>query len=144
MFEGEFKAQLCWGYGDCVYLLTSESRIVRKLKLGKGTNSLSNGTYSETTENRYNGTFEIINEWRSVTSGIIGGMKFYKGALYIGIKGENGIQKIKFTTSGNMVIEYIKVFEQVGTMQGLEIKGDILYAFTDSKGYSINLADTLY
>lgn len=144
MFEGEFKAQLCWGYGDCVYLLTSESRIVRKLKLGKGTNSLSNGTYSETTENRYNGTFEIINEWRSVTSGIIGGMKFYKGALYIGIKGENGIQKIKFTTSGNMVIEYIKVFEQAGTMQGLEIKGDILYAFTDSKGYSINLADTLY
>ena len=144
MFTGEFKAQLCWGYGDYVYLLTSESRIVRKLKLGKGTNKLANGTYTEETEDRYNGTFEIINEWRSVTTGIIGGMKFYKGVLYIGIKGEYGIQKIKFATNGNMLVEYIKVSEQVGTMQGLDVKDGVLYAFTDSKGYSINLIDTLY
>ena len=144
MFTGEFKAQLCWGYGDYVYLVTSELRIVRKLKLGKGTDQLTNGTYTEETADRYNGTFDIINEWRTVTPGIIGGMKFYKGSLYIGIKGDYGIQKIKFATNGNMLVEYIKVYEKAGTMQGLDVKDGVLYAFTDGRGYSINLIDTLY
>lgn len=139
MFEGEYKAQVCWGYGDNVYLLTTESRIVRRLRLGKGTEQLSNGQYTETTSDRYNGTFEVQKTWRTTHSGIIGGMTHYQGELYIGIKGEYGIRKMSFTSDGTILLTDLKVNGQGGTMQGLDIKDGIMYAFTDSRGYKILL-----
>ena len=143
MFVGEFKAQLCWECGDNVILLTSESRIIRRLKLGKGTEQLTNGTYTETTDDRYNGTFEILSEHRTPHTAIMGGMKFHNGYLYVGAKGNYPIRRFQLCTNGGLKIDDICVNDCHGTMQGIDIKDGILYAYTNERGYKINLIDTI-
>lgn len=140
-FTGEFKAQLCWGEDstDYVFLMTNEHRTIRKLRLGKGTNDLGNGTIiGNCGENDYNGTYEVIQIWRTEHSDVVGGFKFYNGCLYSGVKGDIGIRKMELCSNGHIQNSYIMPANKSGTMQGLDIVGDTMYAYTDSAGYKIN------
>lgn len=129
-FTGEYKAQLCWGdYNtDIVYLLTSDNRIIRELQLNK------NGT-------EYDGTYTVLKTYYTNTSDIMGGFLYYNGCLYTGVKGEFGIRKMKLCSNGYIENEYLKPIGKVGDMQGIAISNGFMYAYTDSKGYKINIAD---
>lgn len=126
-FTGEYKAQLCWGYDntDIVYLATSDNRIIRKLKLLKSGDN-------------YNGKYEVLGTYYSSKIDIIGGMIFYNGYLYFGVKGEYGIRKCKLKSDGFFDSEYIQIDGKVGDMQGLAIVNNEMYAYTDTKGYKFN------
>lgn len=138
---GEFKCQLCWGYEsqDIVYMFTSDSQILRKVLLGKGSENLGAGTFvAGKASNEYNGSYSIQNTWRSRTSDTLGGMLFYKGNIYIGVKGENCIRKCIPLSNGYFDSEYIPIPKQ-GDMQGLAISDNEAYAFTDYKGYKFSV-----
>lgn len=141
-FVGEYKAQICWGdvSTDFIYLMTCDNRIVRKLKLGKGTNNLGNGTFiNGKLESEYNGTYSIEGIWRSIKSDIMGGLKYYNGYLFTGVKGdEYCIRKMSLCTNGQIKNEYILVNNKYGAMQGIDVKDNIFYAYTDGRGYKIN------
>lgn len=129
-FEGEGKAQLCWGEdsSDIVYLMTCDNRVIRKLKLNK-------------TEGNYNGTYEVLNTWFSEVSDIMGGFIYYKGCLYTGVKGQYGIRKMKLCSNGKILNSYIHPIDKIGDMQGLAIGNDYFYAYTDYAGYRINISE---
>lgn len=139
---GEFKGQLCWGYPstDIVYLFTNDNSILRKVLLGRGANNLGSGVFiSGTSDTRYNGSYQILNTWRSRTQDILGGMLFYKGFIYTGVKGSNNIRKCIPLNNGYFDSEYIPLAGATGDMQGLDIANDYVYAFTDYKGYKFNV-----
>ncbi|MDK0666942.1 hypothetical protein P5F12_03855 [Clostridium perfringens] len=127
-FQGEYKAQLCWGYdnSDIIYLATSDNRVIRKLKLTKNQ------------EGQYTGEYQVLKTYYSRTTDIIGGMLFYNGNLYFGVKGEYGIRKCILKSNGFFDSEYIQIENKIGDMQGLAIVNNFLYAYTDSKGYKFN------
>ena len=129
-FTGEFKCQLCWGDSstDYVYLMTSENRIIRKLQLTKD----SSGNYT--------GEYKVVGTWRSTQADINGGFKYYNGYLLSGIKGDYGIRKMELCSNGRIKETYIHPNNKYGAMQGLDVYGDYLYAYTDGKGYRINIS----
>lgn len=127
-FVGEFKAQICWGSPstDFIYLMTCDNRIVRKLLLGK-------------TNGEYDGTYQVVNTWRTTKSDIVGGFKFYNGHLWVGVKGdEYCLRKMKLCTNEFIENEYILINNKYGVMQSIDIKDGIFYAYTDGKGYKID------
>lgn len=141
-FTGEFKAQLCWGdeSTDFVFLMTNEHRIIRKLKLGKGAEDLGNGTIiPDCGENDYNGTYAVIQKWRTEHSDVVGGFKYHNGCLYSAVKGDIGIRKMELCSNGHILNSYIAPFNKVGQMQGIDIVDGTMYAYTDSVGYRIDM-----
>lgn len=131
-FKGEFKAQLCWGDSstDYVFLLTCENRIIRKLLLNK-------------VSGEYDGTYTVVGKWMSTQEDVMGGFKYYNGCLYTGVKGDYGVRKMKLCSNGKFTNEYLVPNNMIGTMQGIDIKNDILYAFTTDRGYKIDYVKTL-
>ena len=141
-FDGEFKAQTCWGseLGDDIYLLTCDHRILRKLTLGKGSNNLGNGIFnSNAGDTEYNGTFSIDGVWKTWNTDTIGGFIFFKGCLYSGVKGDKGIRKMELCANGQIKNSYIIIENFVGDMQGIDIKNDKVYAYTDTHGYCFDV-----
>ncbi|MCK1982241.1 MULTISPECIES: hypothetical protein [Peribacillus] len=139
---GEWKGQLCWGYGssDIVYLFTNDNRILRKILLGKGTNNLGSGTFIEgSAATRYNGSYSILNTWYSRTVDTLGGMFFHEGYIYTGVKGANNIRKCIPLNNGYFDSEYRPILNATGDMQGVSISDGQVYAFTDYKGYKFSL-----
>lgn len=138
----EYKAQLCWGYGDSVFLMTNDNRTIRKINLAKGSERLTFGVFQEDKlENKFNGTYEIVGTWYSRTSDVMGGFLYHKGYLYTGIKGQYGIRKNILKSNGYFDSEYLPFSPLQGDMQGIGIHSDSFYAFTDYKGYSIKVSD---
>ena len=85
----ESKCQLCWGYDstDIIYMCTDDCRVIRKILLGKGSDNKGTGVFIEgAAESDYNGSYTILNTWISRQKDTHGGMIFYKGHLYIGVK----------------------------------------------------------
>lgn len=143
-FTGEFKAQLCWGdeTTDFVFLMTDEHRIIRKLKLGKGSENLGSGNLiANCGENDYNGTYKVIQKWRTEHQDVVGGFKYYNGCLYSGVKGDIGIRKMELCSNGHIMNSYITPANKIGVMQGVDIVDGKMYAYTDSAGYRINMED---
>jgi hypothetical protein len=143
-FTGEYKGQLCWGYesSDIVYLFTNENRILRKISLGKGTNNLGSGVFiSGVASDKYNGSYAVLNKWISRTEDTLGGMFFYKGYIYTGVKGTYGIRKCIPLNDGYFDSQYLQITTKTGDMQGLGTKDAYTYAFTDLKGYKFNVSD---
>ena len=70
-------------------------------------------------------------------------MKYYKGRLYTGIKGDYGIRKMKLCSDGTIQNEYIHPNNMVRVMQGIDIYNSYMYAFTDTAGYKIIESDIL-
>lgn len=141
---GEYKGQLCWGYEstDIVYLFTNDNRILRKILLGKGTDNKGTGTFIDGTDaDRYNGSYTILNTWQSRTVDTLGGMFFYKGFIYTGVKGENNIRKCIPLSNGFFDSVYIPIVGATGDMQGLAIDSGSVFAFTDYKGYKFNVSE---
>lgn len=141
---GEYKGQLCWGYesSDIVYLFTNDNRIIRKILLGKGTENKGLGTFIDgTASDRYNGSYSIINTWISRTDDILGGMFFYKGSIYSGVKGSNNIRKCILLNNGYFDSEYIPIVGATGDMQGIAIYNNEVYAYTDYKGYKFSVSE---
>lgn len=128
-FEGESKAQLCWGYDDTdiIYLATNDNRIIRKLELLKDANG------------EYTGQYNILKTYRSRISDIVGGMFFHEGCVYFGVKGEYGIRKCILKHDGYFDSEYIQIEGKQGDMQGICVYNDEVYAYTDSKGYKFSV-----
>lgn len=141
IFDGEYKAQLCFGYGDNAYLATSDNRVIRKLKLCKGSVQGSYGTFVSRTDGGYNGTYNILGTWRSHKTDTIGGMAFYKGSIYFGVKGKYGIRKCIMKSDGYFDSEYIVIDGFVGDMQGIAIYQDKVYAYSDTEGYKFDLSE---
>lgn len=143
VFDGEYKAQLCWGEenGDIVYLATSDNRYIRKLQLCTGTTRGAYGNYIAREDNGYNGTYEILGTWYSRTIDIIGGMIYYKSNIYFGVKGDFGIRKCILKSDGYFDSEYIHISNKIGDMQGLAIYNNEVYAYTDSKGYKFSTTE---
>ena len=129
-FTGEFKAQLCWGdpSTDYIYLMTCDNRIIRKLQLMKN----ENGDYT--------GEYNVVGVWRTTQSNVNGGFKYYNGYLLSGIKGEYGIRKMELCSNGRIKDTYIHPNNKIGDMQGVDVFGEKLYAYTDSRGYSIDIS----
>lgn len=129
-FEGEYKAQLCWGdyNSDIVYLLTSDNRVIRELQLNK-------------TNNIYDGTYTVLNTYYTNTTGIVGGFIYHKGCLYTGIKGDIGVRKMTLCSDNGIYNEYIKITGKVGDVQGIAIQDDSMIVYTDSKGYKLSLSE---
>lgn len=127
-FTGEFKAQLCWGDSstDYVYLMTCDNRIIRKLLLNK-------------IEGVYDGSYSVEGTWRTTLSDTNGGFKYCNGYLLSGVKGKYGIRKMELCTNGRIVDTYIHPNNMIGAMQGLDVKDDYLYAYTDNSGYKIDI-----
>ena len=130
IFNGEFKAQLCWGEEDkdYIYLATCDNRYIRKLQLCTGTTQGTYGNYVQRTDGGYNGTYEIINTWYSRTSDTIGGMMYYKGYIFFGIKGDYGIRKCILKSDGYFDSEYLHPSGKAGDMQGLHLYNNEIYA----------------
>ena len=128
-FTGEFKAQLCWGdpSTDYVYLMTCDNRIIRKLQLTKDESGV------------YTGGYTVAGTWRSTQADINGGFKYYNGYLLSGIKGDYGIRKMELCSNGRIKETYIHPNNKYGAMQGLDVNAEYLYAYTDGKGYRINI-----
>ena len=128
-FTGEFKCQLCWGdpSTDYVYLMTCDNRIIRKLQLTKGEDGI------------YTGEYTVVGTWRSSQADINGGFKYYNGYLLSGVKGAYGIRKMELCHNGRIKETYIHPNNKSGDMQGLEVNAEYLYAYTDAKGYRINI-----
>ena len=106
--------------------MTCDNRIIRKLLLNK-------------TDGVYNGSYSVESTWRTTKSDINGGFKYYNGYLLSGVKGEYGIRKMELCTNGRIKDTYIHPNNMIGTMQGLDVKDEYLYAYTDSSGYKINI-----
>jgi hypothetical protein len=143
-FTTEWKGQLCWGYDstDIVYLMTNDNQILRKVKLGKGSENLGSGVFIEgTSVDRYNGSYAILNTLYSRVRDTMGGMFFYKGCIYTGVKGENNIRKCTPLTNGYFNTKYISLVSSTGDMQGITIDSGLVYAFTDYKGYKFNISE---
>ena len=138
VFDGEYKAQLCWGYDDYIFLATSDNRYIRKLQLCKGRTQGTYGAYVERTDGGYNGTYEIIGTWYSRTTDIIGGMVYHNGYIYFGVKGTYGIRKCLLKSDGFFDSEYIHIRNKEGDMQGIAIYNNEVYAYSDSSGYKFN------
>lgn len=135
-FTGEYKAQLCWGEdgSDYVYLLTCENTVIRKLLL----------TTDETGE--YTGEYTVVKTYRSTVKSIVGGFFYYNGCLYTGVKGEYCVRKMTLcdnmfdiSLDGFIKSEYLPISDVIGTTQGIDVKGNDMYVFTDSRGYKINV-----
>ena len=128
-FTGEFKCQLCWGdpSTDYVYLMTCDNRIIRKLQLTKGEDGI------------YTGEYTVVGTWRSSQADVNGGFKYYNGYLLSGVKGVYGIRKMELCHNGRIKETYIHPNNKSGDMQGLEVNAEYLYAYTDTKGYRINI-----
>lgn len=128
-FTGEFKCQLCWGdpSTDYVYLMTCDNRIIRKLQLAKDESG------------NYTGEYTVAGTWRTTLSGVNGGFTYCNGYLLSGVKGDYGIRKMELCTNGRIKETYIHPNNKNGAMQGLAIKDECLYAFTDGRGYKINV-----
>ena len=143
VFPGEYKAQLCWAEpsGDHVFLATSDNRYIHKLLLHKGSSQGTYGTLVQRDDGDYNGTYDLVGTWHSRTTDIIGGMCYYKGAVYFGVKGSYGIRKCNLKSDGYFDCEYIYINGKVGDMQGLAIYNDEVYAYSDSRGYKFPLAE---
>ena len=139
LFSGEYKAQLCWGYDDYVFLATSDNRYIRKLKLCTGTTQGTYGTYVERTDGGYNGTYEIVGTWYSRTTDTIGGMLYHNGHIYFGVKGYYGIRKCLLKSNGFFDSEYIHIRTKEGDMQGIAIYNNEVYAYSDSSGYMFDV-----
>lgn len=139
VFVGQYKAQLCWGTGDIVYLATSDNRYIYKLQLQTGTTQGTYGTYVERTDGGYNGTYEILGEWYSRTIDIIGGMCYHNGHIYFGVKGAYGIRKCLLKSDGFFDSEYIHIRNKDGDMQGIAIYNNEVYAYSDSSGYKFDI-----
>jgi hypothetical protein len=137
-FTGEYKGQLCWGYEttDICYLMTNDNRTLRKIKLGKGSNNLGSGVFLEgKLDTEYNGSYSVINTWQSRKQDILGGMFFYKGYVFTGVKGEYGVRKCIPLDNGYFDTEYLQISGKQGDMQGIAEQDSIMYLLTDYKGY---------
>lgn len=129
-FTGEFKAQLCWGdpSTDYIYLMTCDNRIIRKLQLMKNE------------DGDYTGEYDVVGVWRTTQSDINGGFKYYNGYLLSGIKGEYGIRKMELCSNGRIKDTYIHPNNKDGNMQGIDVVDGKLYAYTEARGYLIDIA----
>lgn len=143
VFPGQYKAQLCWAEpsGDHVFLATSDNRYIHKLLLHKGDSQGTYGTMVQRDDGGYNGTYDLVGTWYSRTTDIIGGMCYYKGAVYFGVKGSYGIRKCILKSDGYFDSEYIYINGKAGDMQGIAIHNDEVYAYSDSSGYKFPLAE---
>lgn len=140
VFVGQYKAQLCWGVGDIVYLATSDNRYIYKLQLQTGTTQGTYGDYVARADGGYNGTYEILGTWYSRTTDIIGGMCYHNGYIYFGVKGAYGIRKCLLKSDGFFDSEYIHIHDKVGDMQGIAIYNNEVYAYSDSSGYKFDIS----
>lgn len=137
----ESKCQLCWGYDntDIIYMCTDDCRVIRKILLGKGDDNKGLGNFIlNTPENEYNGSYDIINTWISRQSDILGGMIFYKGHLYMGIKGAYGLRKVTFLNNGYFDSAYFETYGKLGDIQGLALDESSVYWFSDYEGYKFS------
>jgi hypothetical protein len=143
VFPGEYKAQLCWAEpsGDNVFFATSDNRYIHKLLLHKGDSQGAYGTLVQRDDGGYNGTYDLVGTWYSRTTDIIGGMCYYKGAVYFGVKGSYGIRKCILKSDGYFDSEYIYINGKIGDMQGIAIYNDEVYAYSDSRGWKFSLVE---
>lgn len=76
-----------WGNGeDIIFVSCNLFNDIYRIQLAKGTTQFDNGTYTEVTDEYYNGTFKILNHWRQ--EGNLGqyashGGQYYKDTLYL-------------------------------------------------------------
>jgi hypothetical protein len=145
-FSDEYKGQFCWGYDntDIIYMVTNDCRTLRKVLLGKGSNNLGSGVYVTTSDpNRYNGSYQILGTWQSQIQDTHSDMFFYKGHVYMGIKGANQIRKAIPCSDGTFNSEYLPVFTpsngNVADVEGFAYDSSYLYIFNASKGYRMNI-----
>ena len=66
-------------------------------------------------------------------------MIYYKGYVFFGVKGAYGIRKCILKSDGYFDSEYLHPSDKVGDMQGLQLYNNEIYAYTDSRGYKINV-----
>ncbi|PFP30278.1 hypothetical protein COJ96_06080 [Bacillus sp. AFS073361] len=144
--SSEFKGQFVWGYDntDIIYMISNECRTLRKILLGKGTNNLGSGVYVNTTDpNRYNGSYQILNTWQSNVVDVHSDMFFYKGNVYMGIKGANQIRKAIPMSDGTFESEYLPLITNTnGTLadvEGLDYDNEYLYIFNAYDGYRLSI-----
>lgn len=141
----ESKCNMCWGYDstDIIYLFTNDNSKLRKIVLGKGDDDKGTGVFvSGASENEYNGSYEILDTWVSTQTDILGGMIFYKGYIYTGIKGNNRIRKCIPKTDGSFDSVYLP-FRVTGDMQGIHLDKakEYFYAFSAFRGTRFNTTE---
>lgn len=93
------KLNALWGEqngfkNDIAYLITNDNGTIRRIVLGTGTNQLTYGSYTETSEGVFNGTFDVLKtythdgcEYRTCNQG----SQYYHGKILCGI-GHSGIK----------------------------------------------------
>ena len=104
-------------------------RILRKITLNKSA------------DGQYDGTYTIDGTWHSEKSDIIGGLIYYKGFLYAGVKGDYGIRKINITDGIKFNSEYIHPTLKSGDMQGLAIYDNKMICVSSSNCTKIPLSE---
>ena len=94
----------------------------------------------------YTGEYTVVKTYRSTVKGIVGGFFYYNGCLYTGVKGEYCVRKMTLcdnmfdiSLDGFIKSEYLPISDVIGTTQGIDVKGNDMYVFTDSRGYKVNV-----
>ena len=128
-FANEYKWNFAWGKNDTIWASCCDVRILRKITLNKGA------------DGQYDGTYTIDGTWYSEKSDIIGGLIYYKGFLYAGVKGDYGIRKINITDGIKFNSEYIHPTLKSGDMQGLAIYDNKMICVSDSNCTKIPLSE---
>ena len=147
-----YKANVIWGEsnggrGDICYLITSDMRYIRKLQLGKGNNNLGLGQFSSVEENKFNGSFRVIQTWENDNSNIeqLQDAQFYNGKIYAGFGHYgNTIKEIELLEDGDINVTTWKelLYDEKGEVltdrysQGICILNNKMY-FSNAKTVSI-------
>lgn len=153
-----YKVYGFWGqFDDCIYVSCNLFNDIYLIQLGKGSTKFSNGNYVENIEDRYNGTYEIINHWHQ-DNGLgeysAHGGQFYNGKLYIATNDQKQcrIYECIFKNNGDLkfkALDFIFKSEDDPSIlkycyiDGICIKDNILYAqpllFNNSWEYNTNM-----
>ena len=147
-----YKANVIWGEsnggrGDICYLITSDMRYIRKLQLGKGNNNLGLGQFSSVEENKFNGSFRVIQTWENdyANTEQLQDAQFYNGKIYAGFGHYgNTIKEIELLEDGDINVTTWKelLYDEKGEVltdrysQGICILNNKMY-FSNAKTVSI-------
>lgn len=127
---------------DQIFLTIGLFESVYLLRLGKGTNRLSKGTYTAVDSTKYNGTFEILKHWTQKETPAVPfcphGGQCYNGVLYIAdnIADSCKIYKLNLNDDGYMTFDTLELshYSDTGSgvvyqaIDGLCISEGIIYA----------------
>ncbi len=139
-----YKTYAYWGDDPShneIFVSCNLFQKIYRLRLGRGTNQLSKGTYTAPSNNNYfNGTYEIIKMWVLGGSYLGGyadhGGQFYKGNLYLtnNMGTPSRIFKVVFLPNGYFKFEIMQFdhYDDQGNelwwnFDGMAIKDGIIY-----------------